>query len=218
MQNVGFAYSLIPLVGELGEDKKRISGILARHILPFSSHPYLTGAIIGSVARLEESCGDRDCPEAVRLKETLMAPYAAAGDPFFWGGLKPFSSVAGVILALEGVLFAPLFFLMAYNSIHIWIRFKGFIEGYRDGRGGIGFLTGVDLPGKTRMLKWGTIFFLALLGAVFVNSPFPLIDLAWGITMGGTLALILLCAWVTGKGISPLGVLYGAALFFVAVV
>ncbi|MBW2672838.1 MAG: PTS system mannose/fructose/sorbose family transporter subunit IID [Deltaproteobacteria bacterium] len=218
MQNVGFAYSLIPLVRS-GGNKKWISEILTRHLLPFSSHPYLTGAIIASVARLEEESGERsDRPEAPRRKEALMAPYAAVGDPFFWGGLRPFSSVAAVILALEGVLFAPLLFLIAYNSIHIWIRLKGFMEGYQDGKGGIGFLGRIALPYKTRRLKWSATFFLALLGAVFVDSSFPLANLAWVLALGGTLVLVLLCSWLVGRGISSLAMLYGATLFFVVIV
>ena len=217
MQDVGFAYSLIPLVSS-GKGKKWISGILARHMRPFSSHPYLTGAIIASVVRLEEeSSGSSGPPEAIRRKEALMAPYAAVGDPFFWGGLRPFSSVAGVILALEGLVIAPLFFLLVYNSIHMWIRLKGFIEGYQDGKGGIGFLGRIALPYKTRRLKWVTTFSLALLGAVFLDSYFPLANLTWGVALGGTLALILLCSWLVSRGISSLAVLYGAALFFVAV-
>jgi len=218
MQNVGFAYSLIPLVMS-GQDKKRISGILKRHVCPFSSHPYLTGAIIASVAMLEEKSSEGSgCPEAVDRKEALMAPYAAVGDPFFWGALRPFSSVAGVILAFKGLLIAPLFFLLVYNSIHIWIRLKGFVEGYRDGRGGIGFLGRMALPYKTNVLKWSATFFLALLGAVFVDSCFPLANIDWSLALGAALALILFCSWLVGRGISSLAVLYGAALFFVVVV
>ncbi|MBN2538947.1 MAG: PTS system mannose/fructose/sorbose family transporter subunit IID [Deltaproteobacteria bacterium] len=208
-QNVGFACSLIPLARRFGEKKELISGLLTRHIQSFSSHPYLAGAIIGSVAKLEESSESDNCPEALRLKETLMAPYAAMGDPFFWGGLKPLSSVAGVILALEGLLVAPLCFLLVYNSIHVWVRLRGFIEGYRDGKGGISFLRAIDLPGKARMLKWVTTFFLALLYAVFVHSSIPHVDLPWVVAVGGTFALVLLCFWLVGRGISSLTVLYG---------
>lgn len=217
MQSVGFAYSLIPLVRS-ERDRGRIAGMLERHLRPFSSHPYLTGAIIGSVTRLEEeSGGDPDCPEATRRKEALMAPYAALGDPFFWGGLRPFSSVAGVILALGGLIIAPLFFLLAYNPIHLWIRLKGFTEGYRDGKGGIGFLGRMALPYKTTAFKWGTSFLLALLGAVFVESLFPSADLAWGLALFGTLALVLVCLWLVIRGVSSLAVLYGAALLFVVI-
>ncbi len=210
---MGFAYSLIPLVRS-GKDKKQISGILTRHIQPFSSHPYLTGAIIASVAKLEEESA---CPEAVRRKGALMAPYAAVGDPFFWGGLRPFSSVIGVILAIEGLIMAPLLFLLLYNSIHMWIRLRSFIEGYKDRKGGIGFVGSLALPYKTTRLKWVTTFLLALLGAVLVTSSSSQVGLPWGWALGITLPLVLLCSWAVGRGMSPLAMLYGATLFFVVV-
>jgi len=218
MQNVGFAYSLIPLLRS-GRDKQWVSGILTRHIHPFSSHPYLTGAIIASVARLEEeSDRTRGCPEAVERAEALMAPYAAVGDPFFWGGLRPFSSVAGVILALGGWVIAPLFFLLVYNLVHIWIRLKGFIEGYRDGRGAFVFLERLALPRKTEVLKWSAAFLLALLGAVCVDASFPLANRAWGMALAGTLVSVLACSWLVGRGISSLALLYGGACLFVVIV
>ncbi|MBN2397037.1 MAG: PTS system mannose/fructose/sorbose family transporter subunit IID [Deltaproteobacteria bacterium] len=209
MQDIGFAYSLIPLARS-GKGTE----LLERHIRPFSSHPYLTGAIIASVARLEEESAGLD---AVRRKEALMAPYAAVGDPFFWGGLRPFSSSAAVILAIQGLIIAPLFFLLLYNSVHIWIRLRGFIEGYRDRKGGVGFLGRMALPYKTSRLKWCTTFFLALLGAIFVNSTIPPGELPWGFALGGTLLLVIFCSWVLRRGISSLALLYGTALFFVAV-
>ncbi|MEA2013900.1 MAG: PTS system mannose/fructose/sorbose family transporter subunit IID [Thermodesulfobacteriota bacterium] len=210
MQNTGFAYTMIPLSRRFAGNREQISGILTRHIQPFGSHPYLTGAITGSVARLEETSESDNCPEALRLKEALMAPYAAIGDPFFWGGLKPFSSVASVILAFEGLLTAPLFFLLAYNSIHVWVRLRGFIEGYLDGKGGIRFFSVIDMPGKIKMLKWVTTFFLAILCAVFVDSSIILAGFSTGIAVGGTLALVLLCSWLVSRGISSMAVLYGA--------
>ena len=218
MQNVGFAYSLIPFV-KSGGDKEWISGILTRHICPFNSHPYLTGAIIGSVTRLEaEAVTSPDrYPDAVRRKEALMAPYAAVGDPFFWGGLKPFSAVLGVLLALEGLIVAPLLFFLLYNSVHIWIRVNGFIEGYRDGNGAIGFLGKLGLPHKTRVLKWGTTVLLAILSVIFLDSSFSSAEIPWGFALGGTCAVVLLCSWLVSKGVSSLAMLYGAALVFVVV-
>lgn len=218
MQDVGFAYSLIPLVRS-GDGKGRVAEILTRHMCPFHSHPYLTGAIIGSVTRLEEESitnPDR-YPDAVRRKEALMAPYAAVGDPFFWGGLRPLSGVVAVLLALAGLVIAPLLFLLLYNSIHLWIRIKSFIEGYRDGNGGIEFLGKLGLPHMTRVFKWCTTVLLALLGVVFVNSSFVPGEIAWGFTLGGTCALILLCSWLVSRGVPSLAVLYGAAFFSLVV-
>ncbi len=216
MQNLGFAYCLIPLA-KCGINKKWVCGMLTRHLRPFSSNPYLTGAIIASVARLEEeSFGGSDCPRAVILKEALMAPYAAAGDPFFWGGLRLFSSVAGVILAFEEFLFAPLFLLLIYNSIHIWIRLKGFVEGYRDAKGGIAFMGKMALPHKTKILKWSAAVFIAILGACLMDLSFPILGFSWPLALAGTLVIILLSYYLISRGVSSIALLYGGAFFSLA--
>ncbi|MHB9099013.1 MAG: PTS system mannose/fructose/sorbose family transporter subunit IID, partial [Syntrophales bacterium] len=111
MQSLGFAYSLLPL--SRGErDKKRLSESLTRHLEMFNTHPYLTALVIGSVVRIEE---DGDTAAADYLKKAVMGPYAAIGDPFFWGALRSFSSATAVLLALKGVLLAPLALLILHN-------------------------------------------------------------------------------------------------------
>ena len=72
-----------------------------------------------------------------RLKQSLMASYAAIGDIFFWGALRPFASIFAVILIYMGLIIAPVAFLLIYTPAHFWIRLKGFIEGYRQGKKGI---------------------------------------------------------------------------------
>jgi PTS system mannose-specific IID component len=219
MQNVGFAFSLIPLIRKIGVDKQRRAGILTRHVSLFNSHPYLTGPIIGSVTRLEEdSCKDIDCPEAVSLKKTLMAPYGALGVPFFWGALRPSFVIAGVITALEGYLLAPLFFMLLYNCVHVWVRLKGFIEGYRDGKGAIEFLRGIDMPQKTQMIKWFSLVSLSLLAVIVLAMPsFSVLEIPGIIAVPPILISILLCRFIIKKGISPLVVLYGTFFIFVII-
>lgn len=219
MQNVGFAFSLIPLIRKMGVDKQRTAGILTRHISLFNSHPYLTGPIIGSVTRLEEeSCEVDDCPEAVSLKKTLMAPYAALGDPFFWGVLRPSFVIAGIITALRGSLLAPLLFMFLYNCVHIWVRLKGFIEGYRDGKGANEFLRGIDMPQKTRMIKWFSLVLLALLATIVLAIPsFSILGISRILAFPLALISILFCRFIIKKGVSPLVILYGTFFVFIII-
>jgi PTS system mannose-specific IID component len=219
MQNVGFTFSLIPLIRKMGVNKEKRANILTRHITLFNSHPYLTGPIIGSVTRLEEeSCEVDDCPEAVDLKKTLMAPYAALGVPFFWGALRPSFVIAGVITALEGSLLAPLFFMLLYNCVHLWVRLKGFIEGYRDGKGAIEFLRAIDMPQKTRMIKWVSLVSLALLAVIILAMPsFSIVGIPRVLAVPLVLISLLICRFIIKKGVSPLVVLYGTFFVFIII-
>ena len=219
MQNIGFAYSLIPLVKRMGGDIKGTAEILERHIQIFYSHPYMTGPIIGSVVRLEESCKGADCSEVIKLKKSLMAPYAAIGDPFFWGALKPLSVIVGVIMAIKGMLLAPLIAILIYNFISIWVRLKGFVEGYRDGRGAVDYLKTINMPKISREIRWVSVFLLALLSAVMLAvQSVPGVE-KFGY-VGGLLVLvaIIICSWVIQKGISPLVIIYGSLILFFVII
>jgi PTS system mannose-specific IID component len=219
MQNIGFAYSLIPLIKKMGADKKRAANILKRHAQLFNTHPYLATPIIGSVVRLEEeSCESDDCPEAVNLKKTLMAPYAALGDPFFWGALRPSLAIVGTILALRGLLVAPLVFLLMYNSVHLWIRVKGFIEAYRDGKGAVDFLRGINMPERTKRIKWFSVVLLAILTVTVIKIPsFSILGIPGIFAAFLVLVSILFFYWLIRKGVSPLIILYGSPFVFIAV-
>ncbi len=218
MQNIGFAYSLIPLVKRLGGDRKGAAQILERHIQFFNSHPYMAGPIIGSVVKLEENCKGGDCPEAVKLKKNLMSPYAAMGDPFFWGALKPLSLIVGVIIAIKGLILAPLVSIMIYNSVHIWVRLKGFVEGYRDGRGAIDFLKTINMPNISRKIRWVSVFLLSLLTTVILAvRPVPGVEDLGFFGSLPVLVAIIVCSWAIGKGVSPLTILYGSSVVFLLI-
>ncbi|MDQ1277518.1 MAG: mannose system component [Thermodesulfobacteriota bacterium] len=88
MQNLGFAFAILPLSRRMGKDEKRISSFLVRHLEYFNTHPYLSGAVLGSVIALETATGHHEqTPDISRLKKSLMGPYAAIGDSFLWGSL-----------------------------------------------------------------------------------------------------------------------------------
>ena len=73
MQNLGFAFSSIPLVRKLGKNRRQISNMLTRYLQFFSPHPYMSGPVLGSVLRLEEDFfEDGNCPEADKLKKVLI--------------------------------------------------------------------------------------------------------------------------------------------------
>ena len=131
MQNLGFAFTVLPLIRREKGDRKRFSESLVRHLQMFNTHPYLSAPVIGSVVTIEEGGG---ATEADHVKIALMGPYAGIGDAFFWGALRSFASVGASILALSEVLLTPLAYLVLYNPAHLWVRAKGYWEGYRDGQ------------------------------------------------------------------------------------
>lgn len=212
MQNIGYAFSMIPVVRELAKDEAQAGNMLTRHVQAFNTHPYLSAPLIGSVIRVEESMGEAADAgsRADEVKNAMMAPYAGIGDPFFWGSLRPLASFAAVTAAVAGCAAAPLVFLLVYTPLHLWIRIGGFIEGYRHGREGIVFIRDANLPRLGSRLRFVSLFVLAFLavlaaGAAAGDWQFrqPLLPMA------GLLVLILAVFAAIKKRVSPVAVLYG---------
>jgi mannose/fructose/N-acetylgalactosamine-specific phosphotransferase system component IID len=211
MQNLGFAFAMFPLIAEQRKDRKESEVFLARHLQMFNTHPYLVSSVIGSVARIEEEACTLESTED--LKKVLMGPYAAIGDSFFWGALRSFSCVGAVILALAGTLLAPLAFLLLYTPAYLWVRVKGFLEGYRCGRNGIDFIRSLDLPKESVKIRYLALILIGLLGAVTVDTTcrswnFPSEMPGWAV---GSVLLLLVSTGVR-RGISSVKILYGMSL------
>lgn len=213
MQNLGFAYAMLPLIRRKGLNRKDVSGFLVRHLEGFNTHPYLSGPVIGSIARLEETTeGSQAGPICSEVKNTLMGPYAAIGDTFFWGAWRPFSAILAVLLAREGFILAPVFFLIVYNPPHFWVRCRGFLEGYRRGRDGIGFISAMNLPAAAGKIRWLSLAMLGVLAALAAQSTGHAIGSDPAFVPGAlSLTVVLLCFWLLKMGATAILLLYGMA-------
>jgi len=131
MQNIGFAYSISPLINSGGEEENRRK--IEAHLEFFNTNPYFASAVIGAVGRME---GDRRGAEDVRsFKRSLMGPFGALGDSLFWCSMKPAAALVGVSIAIGGrMLWAIVATLVIYNSLHLWARLWGFYNGASLGR------------------------------------------------------------------------------------
>lgn len=221
MQNMGFAMAVIPLIKELRLDKKKSEKFLTTHLQMFNTHPYFSAPIIGSIVRLEEEnvLKDQEDADANSIKQSLMASYAAIGDIFFWGALRPFISIISVILIYMGLAFAPVVYLLIYTPIHFWVRLKGFIEGYRKGKRGFEFIRSLNLPGVAVKIRW--ISLIVLSGLIIWLSRdggyWPFIK-TYGVVVKLTaLASVLFCLLLIRKGFSQVYIIYGTVVIFIIV-
>ena len=216
MQNLGFNMAIIPLIRELRLQKRDSERMLNMHLQLFNTNPYLSSSVIGSVVHLEEEqAGKGEALDIPPLKQSLMASYAAIGDIFFWGALRPFASIIAVILGYMGLMLAPFAFLLIYTPAHFWIRLKGFIEGYRQGKKGFEFIRSLDLPRVAVKIRWLSLIVLA--GALVWLSSYgewPFIKTYSVIVKLTAMAVVLLCLILIKKGISQVYIIYGAVVMF----
>lgn len=214
MQNLGFVYAMIPIFREQKLSLTNQQETLLRHLQMFNTHPYLAALLIGSLARLEEDRQEGESASPIMtVKQSMMGPYAAIGDTFFWGSLRPCAGIFAAALAWWGAILAPLAFLSLFFPAHFWIRVKGFVESYRRGRQGIDFIRKINLPGISGKVRYLALAALCCFGIRFLyeartnfTGERPL--LIW-------LALtttVLLCWLLIKKGISQIYLLYAAAI------
>lgn len=217
MQNLGFAFAMLPLIAEKRMERMQAGVFTARHLRMFNTHPYLAASVIGSVYRIEEGAASA-AESAEDLKKALMGPYAAIGDSFFWGALREFSAVGAVLLALAGTLLAPIAFLLLFTPTHMWVRVKGFAEGYRCGRNGIEFIRTLELPEESKKLRYISLFLICFMAIMAAEAA----GRFWGVTPvvpGFAAGVVLLLLFVAGirLTVSPVIILYGMSLLCVAI-
>ena len=114
MQNVGFAYMMIPALKKLYKNKKDISDALKRHLAIFNTTPAVVSFIAGAAIAMEEKFkkakdkGEEVDEESINaVKAALMGPLAGIGDSF---GLKiGYKSGVGFLASMnEGGMVAVL--------------------------------------------------------------------------------------------------------------
>ncbi len=219
MQNLGFTYAILPLIREKNMNPQEAEETLTRHLQMFNTHPYLSSPVIGSVVRMEEDKRDaQDASSIVAVKQSLMGPYAAIGDTFFWGALRPCAGIFAAAMVWAGVLFAPLAVILIYIPAHLWIRLQGFLEGYRKGKQGIEFIRKIDLPHIAIRVRWFSLVILSSCGLWLLRSRYSTVaGEPWILQALSALSAILLCWWMIKKGISQIYILYIATALLMIV-
>jgi len=190
MQAEGLAYGISPGLRRIYEDPEDLAQAIRRYHITFNTHPFLTGVVAGAILKMEQAGED---PKKIDLFiNTTMGPLAAFGDPFFKGALSPFVGVLSVVSALCLGPAAGIFALLViFNAVHLFVRFKGILVGFRAGDQALLMVAKWIGPTRTTIIKTAT--------AVLAGSFFVLVALrfdntinTWEVSLTG--ALGLLCA------------------------
>lgn len=156
MQGLGFGTALLPLARATKLSGKKLVEFLRRHFDFFNSHPYMASYAIGAVVRLESEGVSGDKISA--FKRGLVGPLGLFGDQIFWARFKPLCAAISVLLllmfdniiTLENTgarLIILAGFLIAYNSAHIAVRWRGLAQGFEFGESVLQRIT------RSRMVK-----------------------------------------------------------------
>ena len=107
MQNLGFAFSILPGLRKIWKNPADVNASLRRHMNTFNTQPYMSGFVLGLALKLEgeaASGGDKPAEGLTQrigaVKQAASSALAAIGDTLFWGILKPFYVEACLLIWL----------------------------------------------------------------------------------------------------------------------
>jgi PTS system mannose-specific IID component len=207
MQNIGVLFVVEPVLRTLYRDKD-LQEAYKRHLSYFNTHPYLAAPVLGATIALEEkkANGQESTFSIDDFKRMAMAPYAAIGDAFFWGGVRPLVACLAIFFASKESLWAPVIFLSLFNLPHLWTRLYGFVRGYQRGVSIVEVIQRYRLPDVAIRLKEAMVVLLGGLCAYLTVNVCRLeqIAIGWGFL---ALPLVLLLVFLARKGGSALSLL-----------
>ncbi len=170
MQALGFVWTLIPFLEKIYGKTDELKAALKRHLVFFNTHMWIPGPIFAMVADLEArrakdpSLVDEKSIQSV--KGSLMGPIAGVGDSMFHGTLRPLMGGVSASLALQGVPFAPLLFVLVTGVVHVVVSWFSLDYGFRLGGN---LFERVDQAGLRRIMEGAAIAGLMAVGALVAN-------------------------------------------------
>lgn len=178
MQNVGWAYAMIPALKKLYTTKEDRAQALKRHLEFFNTHPYLASPVLGVTLTLEEEkAAGRDIDNAAiqGVKIGMMGPLAGVGDPIFWGTLRPVLGAFAASLALSENWMGPIIFFLAWNIIRMAFLWYSQEFGYVQGGNIAQNLAGGLMQKLTQGASVLGMFIMGVLVPRWTNMNFPMI-------------------------------------------
>lgn len=166
MQNMGWAYALIPALKKLYTTKEDRAAALERHMEFFNTHPYVAAPIIGVTLALEEekASGTPVEDKAIQgVKIGMMGPLAGIGDPVFWFTVRPILGALGASLASAGNILGPIIFFVGWNLIRMSFLWYTQELGYKSGKEITKDMSGGILQDITKGASILGMFILAIL-------------------------------------------------------
>ncbi|MDN6664454.1 MAG: PTS system mannose/fructose/sorbose family transporter subunit IID [Tetragenococcus koreensis] len=180
MQNIGYAYSMVPIIRKLYKNKEDQAEALDRHLEIFNTTPQLVPLILGISTAMEEENANNpafDEQSINAVKASLMGPLAGIGDSIFWGTLRVIAAGIGVSLAEQGSIFGPILFLLIFNAPNILIRIFGLKMGYQVG---VNSLERIQKEGlMDKIMAVATIIGLAVVGGMIATMLDITTPLQW---------------------------------------
>jgi mannose/fructose/N-acetylgalactosamine-specific phosphotransferase system component IID len=241
MQNIGFAFSIEPLLRRAAKTPEQFRSALRRHLQFFNTHPYFAPIIMGTIyfKELERPASFQgEDATLTMLKDSMGGAFGAIGDHVIWGTWRPFCAVVGLGVGWlvasstpRGLPPLPLQdsqaphvcaqwwvagFLGMFNAVHLWLRWRGLQKAAATGPGVVSWVQSLHLQAWAAQLRRIGLLILAALIFVYLErwSTSPI--LFWMVVI--LLGTVILKRWaLSGVGIFYLVCAAAAAMAFLGI-
>lgn len=131
MQANGWLYTMLPALRKIHSNPDDLRRSMRMHLEFFNTHPFLVTFINGLVLSMEEA---KERISTIRgIKVSTMGPGGGIGDAVFWLTLLSICGGVGASFSLQGSWLGPIFFFVAFNLVHFFLRFSLANYGYKMG-------------------------------------------------------------------------------------
>lgn len=218
LQNLGLAYTLVPVLKKIYPEPEKRRQALLRHLEFFNTHPYMASLFAGLIAALEEEKVPGE--DISTIKKNMAGALAAVGDSLFWATWRPLAALLVIVvylirqgLACSGCAFEyPVMFLVIYNLLVLAWRWYSLVFAWREKTALIRKLVAWPAGRIIRMLEYFGIL-LMIIGILFYLGA----NTAGIYSRSNFFFLIglFLAVFFTRVNVSPLILFYGTIVFSV---
>jgi len=170
MDNVGFAWALMPILKKLYPNKEDYEKALQRHLTLYNVTPYIDTFPMAIAAAMEETNSkdpNFNTGSIQDVKTALMGPLSGIGDAFFWGTLRILATGIGTALALKGSILGPILFFLVFNIPAMLARYYGTFLGYGLGTNVIGSIQNSGI--MDTVTKYASLVGMMVVGAMTMD-------------------------------------------------
>lgn len=209
-QGLGWVYLLLPELRLLYPADRTLRPIVQRYLGYFNSNVFLVPTIAAAVLSLERRQRLEEpvpmSPQA--FTEAVMAPFAAAGDAFFWGGLRPLCCAVAVVVGSLGYWWSPVLFLLLFNIPALFVRLVGPWLGYQHGVMVVQLLQTYRIADAAFVFKRLAVVMLGAVAAVLCHQ-IDMVSPYTGAMVPVVLAGVIGCTFILRQGIPLYFVILG---------
>ena len=179
MQNMTFALSMAPTLKKLyPDDKEKYKERLISHLEFYNTQPTMGCVVNGIVTAMEEEKAlGKDVPaEAISsLKSGMMGPLAGIGDSVMNSLIQVVLMSIGMTIAFQGSIFGPIFYLITWVPISLFVAWMLMKRGYSLGINSLSVMSGSVMTRFVEILTQVGLMVVGGVTATYVSVHTPLI-------------------------------------------